>query len=148
MERRLMMTSALMFAVATFLLWGTNNFLMSYAEKQYGMDPKLFTAVMWMAMGAMGVVLFALLKISGHSIELNWKLGFPLVCGVLLGIGILTFSFAMSDKGMETGATAAVATSNAVFTAILAYAFLREDLSAQQWVGIGTVVLGIILLRI
>jgi drug/metabolite transporter (DMT)-like permease len=148
MERRLMLTSALMFAVATFILWGTNNFIMSYAEKEYGLDPKLFTAIMWMAMGVMGVVLFGYLKATGHGIDLNWKLGFPLMCGILLGIGILTFSIAMADKTMETGATAAVATSNAVFTAALAFVFLKEDLSVQQWAGIGTVIIGIVLLRL
>jgi len=137
-----------MFAVATFILWGTNNFLMSYAENKYGMDPKLFTAIMWITMGIMGAVLFAYLKATGHSIQFDMKLGFPLICGVLLGVGILTFSYAMSYKDMETGATAAVATSNAVLTAILAFAILKENLSVQQWAGIGTVVLGIILLRV
>jgi drug/metabolite transporter (DMT)-like permease len=143
-----MMTSALMFAVATFILWGTNNLLMGYAEKKYDMDPKLFTAIMWMAMGVMGVALFTYLKATGQSIHFDAKLGFPMICGVLLGIGILTFSYAMSHNDMQTGATAAVATSNAVFTAILAFAILKENLSLQQWTGIGAVILGIILLRI
>jgi drug/metabolite transporter (DMT)-like permease len=137
-----------MFAVATFILWGANNFLMGYAEKKYDMDPKLFTAIMWMAMGVMGVALFAYLKATGQSIHFDAKLGFPMLCGVLLGIGILTFSYAMSHSDMQTGATAAVATSNAVFTAILAFAILKENLSVQQWAGIGTVILGIILLRL
>jgi drug/metabolite transporter (DMT)-like permease len=148
MERKIMITSALMFAVATFLLWGTNNFVMGYAEKTYDMDPKFFTAIMWMTMGVLGVVLFAYLRLTGHTIAFDGKLAFPIVCGVLLGIGILTFSYAMSNNDMATGATAAVATSNAVFTAVLAMAFLKENLSFQQWAGIGAVMLGIVLLRI
>ncbi len=39
-------------------------------------------------------------------------------------------------------------TSNAVFTTLLALVFLRENMTFQEWVGIGTVVLGIIILRI
>lgn len=143
-----MMTSALMFAVATFLLWGTNNFLMGYAEKTYNMDPKVFTAIMWMTIGLLGVVLFAYLRLSGQPFAFDNKLTFPVVCGVMLGVGILTFSYAMSHTDMATGATAAVATSNAVFTVLLAMVFLKEDMTLQQWGGIGAVVLGIVLLRL
>jgi len=148
MGRATMVSSALMFAVATFLLWGTNNFVMGYAEKTYNMDPRIFTAIMWMTMGLLGVVLLAYLKVSGVAIHFDPKLAFPVMCGAMLGIGILTFSYAMSHTELATGATAAVATSNAVFTVMLAFLFLKEDLTLQQWGGIGAVVLGIILLRV
>ena len=138
----------MMFAVATFLLWGTNNFIMGYAEKTYDMDPKLFTAIMWMTMGLLGVILFVYLRLSGETMVFDSKLVFPVVCGAMLGIGILAFSYAMSHDDMGTGATAAVATSNAVFTAVLAMMFLKEGLSLQQWGGIGAVIFGIILLRV
>jgi uncharacterized membrane protein len=68
--------------------------------------------------------------------------------GLFLGVGILTFAFALSHNEMSTGATAAIATSNAVFTTLLAIMFLRENLTMQEWVGIGTVVAGIVILRI
>ncbi len=148
MERKLMMTSALMFAVATFFLWGTNNFLMGYAEEKYDLDPRVFTAIMWMTMGVLGVVLFVYLRATGQSIHFDSKLIFPIVCGVLLGVGVLTFSFAMGDANELKGPVAAVATSNAVFTAILAFVFIKENLSLQQWAGIGAVVLGMVLLRV
>ena len=147
MERKRMVTSALMLAVATFILWGTNNFLMGYAEKTYDMDPRFFTAIMRMAMGILGVVLFAYMRATGHTIVFDAKLAYPVVCGVLLGVGTLTFNYAMSHNDMATGTTAAVATSNAVFTAVLAFVFLKENLAPRQWVGIGAVVLGIVLLR-
>jgi drug/metabolite transporter (DMT)-like permease len=148
MERKLMITAALMFAVATFFLWGTNNFLMGHAEKTYNIDPRVFTAVMWMTMGVLGVVLFVYLRATGQPIHFDSKLLFPIVCGVLLGVGILTFSFAMGDENEMKGPIAAVATSNAVFTAVLAFVFLRENLSIQQWAGIATVIAGIVLMRI
>jgi len=143
-----MMTSALLFAVCTFLLWGTTNFLISYGEKNKGIDPTLFTAVMWVTMGALGVALFAYLLTKGETITVEWKMVFPIAAGLFLGVGVLTFAFAMSHNEMSTGATAAIATSNAVFTTLLAFMFLRESLTMQEWVGIGTVVLGIIILRI
>jgi len=147
MERKIM-SSALLFALATFLLWGTNNFIMGYAEKTYDLDPKYFTAIMWMTMGALGAALFAYLHFSGLTYSLDKNLIYPIVCGVLLGVGVLTFSFAMSSHDMATGATAAFATSNAVFTAALAFVILRENLTLQQWAGIGAVIIGIVLLRV
>ena len=143
-----MLTSALLFAVCTFLLWGTTNFLISYGEKNKGIDPTMFAAVMLGAMGILGVVLFAYLLVRGDPITMNWKLVIPVAAGLLLGVGILTFAFAMSHREMSTGATAAIATSNAVFTTLRALVFLRENMTFQEWVGIGTVVLGIIILRV
>jgi drug/metabolite transporter (DMT)-like permease len=148
MERKTMMSAALLFALATFLLWGTNNFIMGYAEKTYDMDPRYFAAMMWMTMGVLGAALFAYLRATGQPIQFDSKLVFPILCGVLLGVGILTFSYAMSRGDMNTGATAAVATSNAVFTAALAFVLLKENLSFQQWAGLGAVVIGIVLLRV
>jgi drug/metabolite transporter (DMT)-like permease len=75
------------------------------------------------------------------------KLLYPIAAGALLGIGILSFTFAMSHSGASTGATAAVATSNAVFTTILALFFLKENLDLKEWIGVATVVVGIIILR-
>ena len=143
-----MVTTALMFAVCTFLLWGTTNFLIGYGEKTKGIDPTLFAAVMSITMGVVGVAIFAYLWLTGSEIVVDSRLVYPVAAGLFLGIGILAFAFAMSHHEIPTGATAAIATSNAVFTTFLAFVLLRENLSFQEWVGIGTVVLGIIILRV
>ena len=143
-----MLTTALLFAVCTFLLWGTTNFLISYGEKNKQIDPTVFTAVMWITMGVLGVALFAYLLLRGETFSIEWKLAFPVAAGLFLGVGVLTFAFALSHNDMSTGATAAIATSNAVFTTLLALMFLRENLTLQEWVGIGTVVAGIVILRL
>ena len=136
-----------MFALGTFFLWGATNILIGYGEKNLGMDAQVFTAIMWISMGALGVGLLAYLLLTGKEIQWETKLLYPIAAGLFLGVGILSFVFAMSQKDMSTGATAAIATSNAVFTATLAFFLLKEDLSIRQWTGIGTVILGIILLR-
>lgn len=143
-----MLSSALLFAVCTFVLWGTTNFFIGYGEKNRDIDPVHFAAIMWITMGVMGTLLIAYLVLSGSSVSVDWRVSFPIAAGVFLGVGILTFAFAMSGNDMSTGATAAIATSNAVFTTMLAFVILRENLSLQEWIGIGTVVLGIIILRI
>lgn len=142
------MSAALLFAVCTFLLWGTTNFFIGYGEKNRDIDPVHFAAVMWITMGVMGVLLIAYLMLTDNPISIDWRLAFPIAAGIFLGVGILTFAFAMSGDDMSTGATAAIATSNAVFTTMLAFVILRENLSLQEWIGIGTVVLGIIILRV
>ena len=143
-----MLSAAMLFAVCTFLLWGTTNFFIGYGEKNRDIDPVHFAAIMWVTMGAMGVILIAYLMFTENPVSIDWRLAFPVAAGLFLGVGILTFAFAMSGDEMSTGATAAIATSNAVFTTMLAFVILRENLSLQEWVGIGTVVLGIIILRI
>ncbi len=148
MERSRMETSAFLFAVATFVLWGTTNFLIGYGEKSLKMDPQVFTAVMWCAMGALGLVMLVYVLLTGREIPMNINISVPAAAGLLLGVGILAFTFAMSHTDMSTGATAAVATSNAALTVMLAFFLLREPLLLKEWIGIATVILGIIILRI
>ena len=138
----------MLFALGTFILWGTTNFLIRYGEEKTGIKPTEFTAVMLVSMGILGVILVAYLYLTGNGIRLNKDLVFPVAAGVLLGVGILSFSYALSHTDTEAGVTAAVATSNAVFTTVLAFVFLDEKLDPKQWIGIGTVVLGIVILRI
>jgi drug/metabolite transporter (DMT)-like permease len=143
-----MASSALLFALGTFILWGTTNFLIRYGEEKTGIKPTEFTAVMWISMGALGVILMAYLFLSGNGFKLSKDLVFPISAGLLLGIGILSFSYALSYADTEAGVTAAVATSNAVFTVVLAFVFLEEKLDPKQWIGIATVILGMIILRV
>jgi len=141
-------SSALLFALGTFILWGATNFLIRYGEEKTGIKPPQFTAVMWISMGILGVILVIYLYLAGETPKFNKNLVFPVAAGVLLGVGILSFSYALSHTDTEAGVTSAVATSNAVFTVVLAFLFLNEKLDPRQWIGIATVVLGIIILRI
>jgi drug/metabolite transporter (DMT)-like permease len=136
-----------MFALFTFFSWGTTNFLIGYGEKNQHMDATLFTAVMWITIGAFGTSLLAYLYFTNNMPAMDSKLLHPIAAIALLGIGILSFTFALSHSGASTGATAAVATSNAVFTTILALFFLKENLDLKEWIGVATIVVGIIILR-
>ncbi len=147
MERSRMETSAFLFAVATFILWGTTNFLIGYGGKSLKIDPQVFTAVMWCSIGALGAIMLAYVLLTGKEIPLNVNISVPAAAGLLLGIGILAFTFAMSHTDMSTGATAAVATSNAALTVILAFILLKEPMALKEWIGIATVILGIVILR-
>lgn len=148
MERKTLASMALMFALATFILWGMTNFLIGYGEKNLNIDPNIFTAVMWITMGGLGAALLAYLWLTDGLEPLGTNIAYPIAAGACLGIGIMSFVYAMSHSDMSTGATAAVATSNAVFTTMLAFLVLREQMSVKEWIGIGTVVAGIIILRI
>lgn len=148
MERKTLASLALMFAIGTFLLWGMTNFLIGYGEKNVKIDPNTFTAIMWITMGGLGAALMVYLWLTNSIEPLGTKIVYPIAAGACLGIGILSFVYAMSHTDMSTGATAAVATSNAVFTTMLAFLILREQMTVKEWIGIATVVAGIIILRI
>lgn len=122
--------------------------MIGYGEKNMKIDPNTFTAIMWITMGGLGAALLAYLWVTNSIEPIGAKAVYPLAAGACLGIGILSFVYAMSHSEMSTGATAAVATSNAVFTTMLAFLILREQMSLKEWVGIATVVVGIIILRI
>jgi len=143
-----MASPVLLFALATFILWGTTNFLIAYGERNTSIDPKMFTAVMWVTIGVIGVMLMVYLHFTGKTIPMNSTLLYPIAAGLFLGIGILTLSYALSNSGSAAGATAAIATSNAVLTSILALAFMQEKMQLKEWIGVFTVVLGIVILRI
>jgi len=147
-ERKTLASLALMFAIGTFILWGTTNFLIGYGEKNLKMDPNMFTAIMWVTMGGLGAVFLSYLWLTNSIQPLGTNIVYPIAAGACLGIGILSFVYAMSHSDMSTGATAAVATSNAVFTTMLVFLILREQMSVKEWIGIATVVAGIIILRI
>ncbi len=147
-ERKAMASSALIFALATFTLWGTTNFLIAYGQKNTTIDPNVFTALMWVTIGVIGAGLVVYLHATGKSIPMNSALIYPIAAGLFLGIGILTLAYALSRNDAATGATAAIATSNAVLTSILALAFMEERMQLKEWIGVFTVVLGIVILRI
>jgi drug/metabolite transporter (DMT)-like permease len=147
-ERKTLASLALMFAIGTFLLWGMTNFLIGYGEKNLRIDPNMFTAIMWITMGGLGAALLVYLWLTNDIGPLGSNIVYPVAAGACLGIGILSFVYAMSHTDMSTGATAAVATSNAIFTTMLAFLILREQMTVKEWIGIATVVAGIIILRI
>ncbi len=147
-EHRTMDSPALLFALATFILWGTTNFLIAYGQKNTNIDPKMFTALMWVTMGLIGVIMAVYLRVAGKSIPLNASLVYPIAAGVFLGVGILTLSYALSRSGTAAGTTAAIATSNAVLTGILALVFMQEKMQLKEWIGVFTVVIGIAILSI
>jgi drug/metabolite transporter (DMT)-like permease len=115
-----METSVLLFALFTFFCWGTTNFLIGCGEKNRHMDATLFAAVMWTTIGALGACLLVYLYFTDNLPTLDSKLLYPIAAGALLGVGILSFTFAMPHAGTSTGPTEAVATSNAVSTTLLA----------------------------
>jgi drug/metabolite transporter (DMT)-like permease len=147
-ERKAMASPALLFALTTFILWGTTNFLIAYGQRNTAIDPGMFTALMWVTIGVIGIVLIVYLHSTGKTIPMNSALVYPIAAGLFLGIGILTLSYALSKGGATAGSTAAIATSNAVLTSILALAFMQEKMQLKEWVGVFTVVLGIVILRI
>jgi hypothetical protein len=62
---------ALLFALTTFILWGTTNFLIAYGQRNTNIDSNMFTALMWVTIGVIGVILMIYLHFTGRSIPMN-----------------------------------------------------------------------------
>jgi len=143
MERR-HMEWAIVFALITFFLWGSTNFLVKYGTEN-GLERPQIVAVMWVTMGALGVIFLTYLALTGNfTMNFDKWLFVPVAAGLLLGLGLLSFTYGVSMG--HTGSIAAIATANSAFTTVLAYVFLKENLSIVQTAGIGFVLFGLILL--
>ena len=135
---------AIVFALITFFLWGSTNFLVKYGAENDMPRPQI-VAVMWITIGVIGVIFLAYLMLTGNfSLKFDKWLFVPVAAGLLLGLGLLSFTYGVSEG--STGAIAAIATANSAFTTILAYVFLKEELTIVQTAGIGLVLAGLVLL--
>lgn len=144
MVARPMLSYAILFALLTFVFWGTTNFLIKFGTVN-GMDKPQIVAVMWITVGVAGLLFFTYLVLTEQfNLAIDKWLLVPVSAGAFLAIGLLTFTYGVSLG--STGSIAAIATANSAFTAVLAFIVLGEELNLQQMAGIGTILAGIMLL--
>ena len=135
---------AIVFALITFFMWGSTNFLVKYGTEN-GLERPQIVAVMWVTMGILGIIFLSYLYLSGNfTLSFDKWLLIPVGAGMLLGLGLLSFTYGVSVG--HTGSIASIATANSAFTTVLAYAFLKEEVSIMQVAGIGLVLGGLVLL--
>jgi len=144
----------LAYAVAAMLLLAATNFILGYiAEKSAG-DPAASVKaaiVLWLGTGLLGVVGLLVFKASGRGFAgLPGKapLLLPLAAGVTLALGMLLLKAGLGANPLAKGPIVAVTSSNSLVVALLAWALLREKLSAGQWAGFLVIVVGIVLVSL
>jgi len=75
----------------------------------------------------------------------SWNV-FGLFSGGALAVGLLAYYFAL-DRG-QAGVIVPLTSVYPVVTVFLSMVFLRERLGAQQWVAVGLIILGVVLLLV
>jgi len=136
------------YALITMLMFGITNFLVKVAGF-YGMDSVFASIILWLAVGATGLV-FLLYYIHTGEFQGNLEvipksyLLFPAVAGITLALGMYSIKIALT-KG-PGGPAVAIAAANAFIIALLAYIFLGEELGLKKIAGMVVIFLGILLM--
>ena len=100
---------------------------------------------MWIAVGVVGVIFLSYLVLAHQfAFQLDKWILIPIIAGTFLALGLLSFTYGMSMG--HTGSIAVSRQPTQLFTAILAFVFLNEELNIMQISGIGAILFGIFLL--
>ena len=123
-----------LYALAAFILLGIGNFLLKYSTSR-GIPVTEGIIIVWSAMGALGLAAIAMVLASGSKrlAVTTHNLWIPAAAGILIGLGIYCLKRAMILG--KAGPATAVALSNAVLVALLAWLILGERLSRSEIVG-------------
>ncbi len=142
--------SWLLYALGTFLMFGTTNFILKYASAK-GVPSLEGTAILLLGAGLVGIVAALYMvargmfdsKLNPHLAGLDPKY-FTLmaIAGVTLAVGMYFLKIAVATG--KAGPATAIALSNAVLVAALSWAILGEKLSTSELVGMALYVSAII----
>lgn len=138
------------YALITMLMFGITNFLLKMAG-HYHMDSVFTAVILWLAVGAMGL-LFTLYFISTGYFQENLRatppiyLLLPIFAGIALAIGMYTIKLALT-RG-PAGPAVAIVAANAFFVATLAFIVLGERLSPSKIIGMVLIFAGIAIMSL
>jgi transporter family protein len=116
-----------------------------------GMDSIFAANLIWLSAGIVGVVFLAYGLYTGsfqegirnNSVKM---LALPILAGVFLALGMYTIKRAVTLG--DAGPSVAIANSNAIIVAALAWLVLGEELSATKIGGMAMVIGGIIVMSV
>jgi bacterial/archaeal transporter family protein len=137
---------AIGFAISAMVLFGLTNFFLKLAGER-GCDSVAAAVVLWLSMGACGVLAVAWHWIRDSRFPLlgNWELSWlALLAGVFLALGMLAIKKAVTLG--PAGPAAAVSGSNAILVSLLDCWLLGHWLPAMKLAGMLVVVAGIVTL--
>jgi drug/metabolite transporter (DMT)-like permease len=141
-------TRALLYALATLVLFGITNFLLKYAG-HHGSNSVTTAAILWLSSGVCGVLAIGFCLIRyGHlpGLQQPSLILWAILAGITLGLGMLCLKLAVT-KGPGGPATA-ITGSNSVLVALFEYFVFAHVPVTQKLAGMGVAVLGIIVLSL
>ncbi len=144
--------SWILFAAATFLLYGLTNFILGYIGEASGnnMDASITSVfLLWSGMGLLGSILLFTPLASFSKIKESFRqktASAGIAAGVTLAVGMFTLKTGfISDPGSK-GPIVAIASANAMLVALAAWLFLKEKLTWKQFLGMIAILAGITLI--
>lgn len=137
-------TTTLFYAVLSLFGWGVGSFFSKLAANRIGEQ-----SIFWDLVGYIpGTLLYCLLMYRVKDLFVGDKLGilYGLLAGCIGSIGIIGFYFVMTRK--DASAAVPLTALYPALTAILAFIFLREQLTFVRILGIILATVAVILLSL
>lgn len=141
-------TRALLFGIATLVLFGITNFLLKYAG-HHGSNSVTTTAILWLSAGVCGVLAVGYCLIRyGHlpGMERPSLILWAVLAGLTLGLGMLCLKLAVTNG--PGGPATAIIGSNAILVTLFEFVVFSHVPPTQKLVGMGIAIVGIIALSL
>jgi transporter family protein len=141
-------TKALLYGIATLVLFGITNFLLKYAG-HHGSNSVTTAAILWLSAGVCGVLAIGYCLIRyGHlpGMQEPGLILWAVLAGLTLGLGMLCLKLAVTQG--PGGPATAIIGSNAVLVTIFEYVVFSHVPPAQKLIGMGIAIVGIIALAL
>lgn len=146
--------SWLLFAVAALLFFGLTNFFLGLISEKSGGDLAASgkaAMILWLGTGCLGLGGAVYFMASGRGfsgLPRKSSLALPLAAGVTLALGMFVLKISLAVNPLAKGPMVAIASSNSLIVALLAWVFLKEKLSLGQWASFLVIIAGITLVSL
>jgi bacterial/archaeal transporter family protein len=141
-------TKALLYGIATLVLFGITNFLLKYTG-HHGSNSVTTAAILWLSAGVCGVLAIGYCLIRyGHlpGMQEPSLVLWAVLAGLTLGLGMLCLKLAVTQG--PGGPATAIIGSNAVLVTIFEYLVFSHVPPTQKLIGMGIAIVGIIALAL
>lgn len=140
------------FALGALFFFGVTNFFLGFISEKSAKAPGVSlraAMILWLGTGLLGIGGSAYFLLSGRGFSglprRNSAL-LPLAAGITLALGMLLLKTSLAANPLAKGPIVAVASSNSLVVALLAWVLLREKLSPGQLASFLFIIAGIVLL--
>jgi drug/metabolite transporter (DMT)-like permease len=141
-------------ALAALAFFGLTNFILGFIAENSEKDPGASVqaaVILWLGTGLLGILSAAssaAIRSGVASLVRERKWPLPAGAGVTLALGMFLLKSSLAGNPLAKGPIVAVASSNSLIVALLAWLFLRESLSWGHWTGFMAIVAGIVLVSL
>jgi drug/metabolite transporter (DMT)-like permease len=144
----------LLYALGALFFFGVTNFSLGFISEKSAGDPAASikaAMILWLGTGLLGIAGSSWFFFSGRGfsgLPRRNSAFLPLAAGITLALGMLLLKLSLAANVLAKGPIVAIASSNSLVVALLAWVFLREKLSPGQLGSFLVIIAGITLLSL